>query len=193
MLLILVAAAVLVAGGVPRLRWRRPPPEIDEVRFLAAIASELTGGASLRAALIDAAAGEDHPSLAAVAQLARHGAPLAMVAGALEGLPINGQRAATAIRVAGLSGGRSADVFLRLSDRAVEEAELRREKGALTTQVRLSALVVGGLPVVSLLFGGGGRVADLLALGTVGKSIAGLGLVMQTGGLVLVRMMVANR
>lgn len=193
MLLILAAVVILVAGGMPRLRWRRPRPELDEVRFLAAIAAELAGGASLRTALADAAAGEDRPSLAAVVQLARCGAPWAMVAGALEGLPINGGRAATAVRVAGLSGGRSADVFLRLSDRAVEEAELRREQRALTTQVRLSALIVGSLPVVSLLFGGGGRVADLLALGSGGRLIAGLGLVMQTGGLLLVRMMAANR
>jgi Flp pilus assembly protein TadB len=108
-------------------------------------------------------------------------------------MPINGHRAAAALRIAGVAGGRSADVFARLADRAAEEEDLRRERRALTTQVRLSAVIVGGLPLVSLLAGGAGRVLDLVDSGRGGAAVAGVGLTAQAvGSLVVWRMAAAK-
>ncbi len=188
MVLMLAALAVLFVDRLPRLH--RPRHVVDEARFLAAIATELRGGAALRTAIADAAGGGLEPK-GDVRRLGVAGGAFRTVTTTLGELPINGRRAATAIRVADIAGGTSADVFLRLSDRAVEEADLQREKRALTTQGRLSALVVGGLPLLGLLVGGGNRIGDMIALGPGGAAVAAVGLGMQVFGLLLVWKMAA--
>jgi Flp pilus assembly protein TadB len=184
LLSMLVAILVLVSGGSDwvRLRQRRRP--VDEVQLLTAIHTELRAGASLRQALASATGSID--GLQSVRGLALSGAPLEDIAANVSHLPTNGSRLASALQVAAQAGGRSADVFARLADRAVEEAALAREKQALTTQVRMSAAVVGGLPLVWFLLGGVGRLSTLAAAGGAGLAIAVAGAAMEIGGVLLV-------
>jgi Flp pilus assembly protein TadB len=96
------------------------------------------------------------------------------LADSLRRLPGNGERIGAAIEVAMLSGGRSADVFLRLADRAATDADVARQRRTLTTQARLSALVVGGMPLLWLVFGGVGRMQSLVAAGATAVVVVGL-------------------
>jgi tight adherence protein B len=191
MLLIAFALMLVVADLVGVLRVRPRTSDIDEVQILSAIAAGLRVGASLRTAIADAT-GDSGSPLDAVRHLAVTGAPIGAVARALEGLPFSGPRVAAAVRVAAAAGGRSADVFGRLSDRVVEEAELRRERRILTTQVRMSALIIGGLPVLALVTGGVGRIVALIASGPGGAAVAATGLGMQALGILLVWRMAAG-
>jgi Flp pilus assembly protein TadB len=184
----LIIAALLLAGAevLPLLAAPKHAAPVDEVRFFGAIAAELRSGSSIRSALANAAAGREDQILITARRMAAAGGPLDQVAAVLVDLPVNGSRAAAALRVVAMSGGRSADVFSRLADRAAEEADLRRERRALTTSTRLSALVIGGLPIVALLAGGWGRVGDLIASGSGGAVLAAIGLTAQAGGSLLV-------
>lgn len=184
LLSVVVATLVLLSGESDRLRLRQRRRPVDEVQLLAAIHAELRAGASLRQALASATGSFD--GVQSVRGFALSGVPLEDIAANLSHLPTNGTRLASALHVAALAGGRSADVFARLADRAVEEAALTREKQALTTQVRMSAAVVGGLPLVWLILGGVGRLSTLVAAGGVGLAIAVAGLAMEIGGVLLV-------
>lgn len=187
-MLVAVVMALLILGWdeVASLRRRRRSPAVDEVRFLSTIAADLRSGASVRSAIAAAAAGEGVTSLQTARRLALAGAPLGEVAGVLETLPLNGRRVRAALDVVQIAGGRSAHVFAGLADRAAAEAELVRERRVLTTQVRMSALVVGGLPLLSLLVGGAGRIGTLVASGTGGAVLAAVGVAMQLTGSALV-------
>ncbi|MDJ0924554.1 MAG: type II secretion system F family protein [Acidimicrobiia bacterium] len=181
----LALLAVLVVVCWDRIRVLRPPlrgATIDEVRFLSSVAGELRSGMSLRFSLANAAAAEADPILGEAGRLARSGVPLGEVASLLERLPINGRRAAAALRTAEISGGRSSQMFARLADRAVEEAELIRELRSITTQARMSALVVAAIPLASLLLGGGRRTFELASSGPVGLFAAFLGVALQVVG-----------
>lgn len=184
MLIAVAAVAVLLSwdslrGFVDR---NRSTP-VDEVQFLASVAADLRSGASVRMAIAGTA---PHASVAKAQRLALTGAPLDEVAIAVGDLPINGQRAAAALQVVARVGGRSAEVFDGLADRAMEAAERARERRALTTQVRLSAGVVAGLPVISLIFGGANRVGLLVGSGNAGIAAAAIALAMQGIGIGIV-------
>lgn len=185
MLMAVFAAGLLLfwesAIGLAR---RNRPVALDEVRFLSSVAADLRAGASVRSAIVVSAAGE--PSLARARRLALAGAPLDQVAVAIEGMPVNGARAAAALRVVARAGGRSAEVFDGLADRAMEAVRLQQEQRALTTQVRFSAAVVGGLPFLSLLVGGTGRIGTLIDAGSSGMLVAAIGIGMQAAGSALV-------
>lgn len=170
-----VVGLAVVAGRWPVFRLRQPPG-VDEQRFLAAVHSELRAGASLRWAIADAAAGESDGGLAKARRLALAGAPITELATSLRQLPENGRRIAAAIEVAALSGGRSADLFLRLADHAATASDVARQQRTLTTQARMSAMVVGGLPLVWLVFGGVGRIHGLVEQGAGLVAVAGLAL-----------------
>lgn len=186
---ILLMLLILLWGSRESLPRRRQPEAIDEVRFLSAIAADLRAGASVRSAIAAAASGESDPMLQTVRRLALAGAPFSEVAGSLGNLPVNGRRVSAALRVVEEVGGRSAGVFAGLADRALAEADLARERRVLTTQVRMSAAVVGGLPLVSLLVGGVGRIGTLAASGPGGMVVATVGVLMQvTGGALVWRM-----
>lgn len=147
---LLTFVIVLVAAGVHRWRHRRALPGPDaEAGFLHGVATELSGGASLRAALAAAPPGGLEVGPAARAAVAGISAP--RVAGMLrEALPVNGRMAAAAWLLAAESGGPAAAVFQVLAVRAAREGELIRERRSLTAQARASAWVVAGLPVVLL-------------------------------------------
>jgi Flp pilus assembly protein TadB len=155
---------------------------VDEVQFLMSIQSELRAGASLRWALATAAGSASDPALDTVRRLALAGVPLVELAPKLDRLPVNGPRLAAALQVASVAGGRSAQVFARLAERAVEEASLIRERRALTVQARMSAVVVGGLPLLWVLLGGMDRVRTLTAAGGVGVAVAAAGIGMELAG-----------
>lgn len=183
-LAVAIFAGTMARHDLPSFRFRRRRPRVDEQRYLAAVHGELRAGASLRQALADAALGQDCPPLPATRRLALAGAPIERLAESLRRLPGNGRRIGAAIEVAGLSGGRSADVFLGLANRAAAQADLERQQKILTTQARVSALVVGGLPLLWLAFGGVGRLQALVQAGA--GAVALVGFAMETVGALLV-------
>ncbi len=194
MLMIALPALVLICWDDLRgLRPQGRKPAVDETRLVGTIAAELQAGASIRKAVAEATRGGGSGPLLLAHRLAVAGAPIEAIAEQLETLPHNGRRIGAALRVVGITGGRSSEVFARLLARASQDADIRRERRTLTAQVRLSALVVGGLPFVSLLFGGFDRLRLLLGSGSVGVAMALAGLTMQLGGsLLAVRMAVRS-
>jgi Flp pilus assembly protein TadB len=156
----------------------------NEQQLLAAIHAELAAGSSLRHAV--AAAGDAWPE---ARRLALAGAPVDRVAAALASAG-SGPRLGAAIAVAARSGGRAAAVFQRLADRAASDAELARQQRVLTTQARLSAAIVAGMPVLWMVFGGLGQVASLFAAGAGIVAVAGIA--MELVGVVLVWRMAAS-
>ncbi len=187
-----VATVVLAAGwavvAAARRRAARTVAPAAEAAFLAAVAAELRGGSSLRWALVNAVADAPGLDLGAVLRRARAGLPVeALAAEIATGLPTNGPVAAAAIDLTARTGARAAATFEALADRAGFTAELARERRALTAQARLSAVVVGGAPVllaVGLL--ASGRGATLLAHGTAGVAVGLVGIGLLLTGLVAV-------
>ena len=118
-------------------------------------------------------------------RLAVAGQPLERVAAALgEALPSLGALTASAIRTAGFTGGKAADVFDGLALLATEELGLVRERRAATAQTRFSAWIVGGIPVAYLLYAGlGGKLAALQTAGPVGIVLPIVGLLLLVGGI----------
>ena len=145
---------VLGAGTVLAVRDRlRGRDENDEARFLQAVASELRGGASLRQALATAAEATPALGLAMCAAASRSGVPLHRVGSDLESrLIATGHAAAAAVELAGEVGGASAAMFENLARLAYEDDRFRRDLRVATSQARLSALVIAGLPVAFLAF-----------------------------------------
>ncbi len=176
--------AALAVLGAPKLPSVARRATADEQQFYASVASELMAGASLRTAVADSARPHDDSVMARVGAAARSGASLDAVADILSELPVNGMAAAAAIRVADRAGAAAAPVFARLADRTAARAEVERQRRTLTTQARLSAAVVGALPLMWLAFGGIGRIAALIQQG--GAPVAALGLTMETVGVALI-------
>ena len=157
----------------------------DEAQFCTAMASELRAGSPLRSALCESLVRFPGLETDQVQRRVAAGLPLAGTAEFLrEALPLNGCLVATSLRLAGSSGGRAAPLFETLADRAVAEAALRREQRALTAQARLSAFVIGGLPLVATtLMLVTGRLAPLLAVGRLGATVLVVGAALQLAGL----------
>ena len=188
----MLLAGALAWGVVSAMRRRRgrAGPEA-EAAFHTAVASELRGGGSLRFALRDAAADVPALDLSGAVRYLAAGAPAGAVAVRLAaGLPSTGRAAAAAMELAAASGARAASVFEVLAERAAFEAELAREQQALTSQARLSALIVGGGP---LLFGVGllatGRAGVLLDHGAAGIAAGVIGLGLELAGLLAVALL----
>ncbi len=182
LLVVATALVILFWDSVPVSGWWRRTESVDEARFFGSIAAELRAGASLRMALAAASAGSSDDRLRRAHRLALAGAPLGGISETLSALPRNGRRARLALRVAAVTGGRSAAVFERLAERAVDDAALAREQRTLTAQARMSAAVVGALPVLSLLVGGGSRIGRVVATGSGGLLLVVAALAMQVAG-----------
>jgi len=202
MLIALLIAAFIVAG-VPRLRsrpwsipWRRSerPGPGDEVALLNGLAAELRAGTSLRMALVAGAERAPELDLGRAVRAAAAGQPMSDVAAELTGaLPSSGRFVAAAFRLTATSGGRAASVFEELALRAAETGELSRERRALTSQARLSALVVGGAPVamvIVLLITGNAQA--LLAAGPLGHAMVAIGVGLELAGLAVVAVVLRN-
>ncbi len=181
-------AMFAVAVGLAIRSRPRVAGVADEASWLAAIAAELRSGASLRTALHTVASAAPSVPTAGLARLAEAGAPVErMAAEAVVALPSRGRAVAAALSIAGTAGGRVAVVFERLAADAWAEVETSRAMVALTAQARLSAWVVGGLPLVVLgILALSGRLDLVLGSGTVGVSVMALGLALEIAGVVVV-------
>jgi len=166
---------------------RRSGTGRDEVEaaYLQAVASELRAGSSLRHALSAAASRATGLRLERAVRLAAAGQPLDRVAEALGvALPRLGALAASAVRTAGVTGGKAADVFDGLALLATEEVGLARERRAATAQARFSAWIVGGIPLGYLLYAGvSGKLAVLSIAGPGGRVLLAAGFLLLMGGI----------
>jgi tight adherence protein B len=178
-----VATAVLALPPMHRWSMKRRPP-IDEQQLFLGVHGELRAGASLRNAIAAAAQGQRGAIAADIHRAATSPEPMTAVCSALRRLPEMGSTAAMATRVAMESGGRAADVFLRLADRARVNTDLRRQRKSLTAQARLSASIVGCLPLLWFVFGGWNRLQVLINHG--GGIVAAAGIGMEALGVALV-------
>ena len=184
------AVAWAVWNRARRLRDRSSPDA--EVAFLTGVAAELDAGASLRQAIVAAASRAPDLDLSKASRLALSGSSATDVAAAIgTALPVNGRLTAAAYRIAAETGSRAGGVFSRLAVLASRGAELRRERGSLTAQARLSALVVGVAPLVFVaLVLMTGRGSDLLAAGAVGLALGVVGAALILTGLVVIGVIV---
>ncbi len=169
----LLALVVLALPKLDRVR-RASAGGLDEPLLYATVHSELMAGATLRHALTSAADGQTSSQLHSLRRALSAVAPDKAVADCLRSLPLCGGAASVAFLVASESGGAAAGVFLRLADRAATALDLARQQRTLTAQARLSAVIVGGLPFLWLLFGGWHRLALLISVGGAGVAVAGL-------------------
>ena len=174
---------LLAAGGWAgyhahrRHRARRQLAGV-EADYLRGVAAEIEAGASVRQALIAAAAAAPALELAGTVHLAAAGRPAGELAPLLEqALPINGRVAAAAYRLVSDTGGQAAAVFAALAVRAADVGDIERERRALTAQARLSAWLVGGLPL---------GVSVAMALAGRGPSWQGAGAVVSILGITLI-------
>lgn len=177
------ALAALVVGSVTPgwglvgvgllLLWTRPERLHEgDVAFYNSVASELRGGAGLRSALARSGRFLDADARRRLERLTAAGRPMVEVAGVIEAaVPRFGVAAGSAVRVSGRVGGRAADVFASLARAAAREQELDDEIRSASAHGRLSALIIGGIPLllssVMVLTGRTGLVADSGAVGLV--------------------------
>ena len=177
--LILVMAA---AWAVWSHRRRRGGVDPDaESDFLRAIASEARAGAAPRVALAAAIERVPRLGLGHAGRMALVGLSIDRVASSVaSALPDGGRLVAAALRLASTSGGRLAGLMDRLAVHAAERGRLERERRALTAQARLSAGIVGVLPLALVgLLTATGRLPPLT--GTAGV-VAVVGIGMQAAG-----------
>lgn len=157
-------------------KFKTKPETQTEAMFLHAVSMELRAGANLRMAICEAARRNDDLDLVSAVRLAEVGAPTHTIADALQlGLPEYGDVTAAAVRTAGATGGRVAAVFESLAQVAAEDREMQRETKAATAQARVSAIIVGGMPLGFLAYqAASGRLAELLETGVgVGVLVVG--------------------
>lgn len=189
----LILAGAVAWGAIAALRRRpvRVTPD-DEATLFRAMAAELRSGASLRAALAEAAHRVPRMKLDRSVRLAAAGMPMVDVAASVEAqLPVNGRLAAAAFRLSDWSGARVAGTFEGLAEKAAATADLARERRAATVQARLSALIVGVAPLVlTVLLVASGRGSGLVSHGGVGWLVLGVGLTLEVVGLVMVAVIV---
>ena len=179
-------AAAMLAMLLVKQRLRQDRTSRD-VRFSRGVADELRAGASLRDAV--AAAAEDIGEVR-LARSCRIGRSYQEVAALLQhALPEIGEQGATAVHVAGLSGGRAAETFEALALVAADDQELEGEVRAATAQVRASAAVIAAVPVLLVV---GLISVGRLSIVTSGGSIATT-LLMFGGGLISVGWLVIWR
>jgi tight adherence protein B len=184
----LVAAAVWAV--VARQRRAASGPD-EEAAFLRGLAAELSAGSGLRAGVVAASGRAPGLDLARATRLCSSGRPAAEVGVALgEALPVNRSAIGAAFRLSSRTGGPIAPLIETLAARAEAMGRLERERRASTAQARLSAWVVGGLPigliVLALVTGAGPGAGDL---GPVGVSLVGIGLGLIGVGSVVVAFM----
>ncbi len=189
--LVLVAIAVCTEWRPrSRDRWRASTTRLTalqrtnaEARFLAGMASELRAGAALRAAFEAAADRAPELQLGWLVRLSAVGVPISSLAdGVAANLAQNGMAAAAAMRVADETGGETASMFESLAQVAAEDRALYRELRAATAQAKVSSLVVGGLPVLFLMWQAAtGRLGELASTG-LGFGILSLGLALLAAG-----------
>jgi Flp pilus assembly protein TadB len=144
--LALAAVLAVVAGaGAMRARGRR---ELDghEAVLLRQISGRIASGATMRSTIADT-------SIDAIPESARRlavvGEPMANVASAIAPvLPVNGAAFQAICSFSEHTGAAISTALSVLADRADEAAELTRQRTIALAQVKLSAVVVGLVPIV---------------------------------------------
>ncbi len=185
-------AALLLIGSLSRLaplvkRVRlarseaRPVGPGAAVRYFDSVAGELRRGAALRQALAIPAEGSR------LARLAMTGQPIELVAAEVQRMfDLGDELAVAGIQLAARSGAPAAALFSRLAERLRTAEQLERDRRTLTAQARLSAAVIGLLPVapvVMMLLAG--RSHLLLEPGP-SRSVVLIGLALQGLGLIVI-------
>ncbi len=177
--------------GARRTHARRQLPRA-EADFLRGMAAEIEAGASIRQAVIAAADRAPDLDLGPVVRTAVTGRQADEVSQRLgSALPINGRLASAAYLMVAETGASASAAFSGLAVRAADAGDLERERRVLTTQARVSAWVVGGVPVgVTLALMLVGRGPSLHGpAGTM--TVLGFGLI--CAGSVVVWLMVRNQ
>lgn len=198
--LVLLALALGADWRPVTLRVRTRPRRLTsiqrtnaEARFLAGLASELRAGAALRGAFAAAADRAPELDLGPLVRLGSAGAPLADLGVELAGrLAHNGPAVAAALRVAAETGGRTAAMFESLAQVAAEDRVLHRELRAATAQAKVSSLVVGGMPVLFLVWQALTGRLGTLASSAIGVSILVIGLGLLGSGALSVGIMLRS-
>lgn len=181
----LSALVAIVLSAVPRLRSHGDDISRQRAVALAAIATELRSGATLRMAIADAAARTPALPLAGVVHRAERGTATTDLARELAAA-LKGDDEfliAAAVRIGHDAGGRTADVFERLALRTQRRIELDEELVAATSQVRMSVRILVALPV---LLGLGlaltGRLGAVVGSGPIGLGVLVAGASLQLVG-----------
>lgn len=135
----------LAAVSVVRHRMSRSASAPGEGDLLRQIAGRVSAGASIRSTIADS-------SITAVPESARRratlGMPMADVGAALSDvLPINGQALRAICSFSEHTGAAISSALAVLAERADEATDLARQKRVSLAQARLSAVVVGIVPV----------------------------------------------
>ena len=121
-----------------------------EVLVLVRLAAELRAGATLRSAVVHIA--DSNEALAEAAALAGAGRPMRQVVQAAA--PAMGRYAGitvSALRIAAETGGSIVPVVEQLVTEVMALDELARERRAAMAPVLLQSVIVGGIPLVTLL------------------------------------------
>ena len=197
-------AATAAAGpaGLHAARHRRARAMRDAVPgVLEAVARDLRGGGTVGSALRGVAQRPGPLAAGAESVLSRHGLGLPIPA-ALERWAVElssgagGSLAAAgpnALAVVAATGGRAADALDALAAAQRDRLAVAAEARALASQARLSALVVGALPLVSL-FGSvmtGGAAGRVLVATPFGRAALVAGLALEAAGVWWMRRIVA--
>lgn len=184
------AAATAIVGLLAIASRQRRLGSADEATYLQAVALELRAGGTLRQAVTAAADRAPGLDLGACLRLANAGAPMDAVGARMAAaLPHHGHEISAAMHVAAVTGGTVASVFESLAQVAVEDRELARERRAATAHARISAWLVGGLPVAFLGFNlVTGRLGRLVE-STAGGLMLAVGLALVLSGSLAVGLM----
>lgn len=141
-----VGAVLAVAGASAIVRWKKHDGGgEDEGELLRLLAGRVAAGATIRSAIADA-------SVSAVPERARRlaalGQPMASVGDALfPALPANGVAFRGICSFSEHTGAAVSAALEVLADQADDVAELKRERRVSLAQVKLSAIVVGVVPM----------------------------------------------
>lgn len=181
---LVVIALGLVAGHSDPLRVGAT----GEARFLAAVSAELRSGATVRQAIVDAAARAPELELAGAVRRAEAGVDGDRLGRTIAAqLPISGSLVGPAVRMAIASGGRAAPIFERLALRTQDRAELENEVEVATAQVRLSVRVLVAMPALLVaMLAITGHLGRLAAAGSLGVWALVAGAILEAAGIAVV-------
>lgn len=186
--LALLAATVhlpVVVGVLIAIHWYRARPDhgFEPALFCEGVASELRAGASLRDAVVTAAASVSGVS---PSTLATAGSSMSEVAARLgEAMPSIARELEHTVVAAARSGSDAAALFDEIGSLAIAQTEIGREVRVATAPGRATALVLVGAPAFYLAsqMGSGGLAEHLstpeqrvVALVGLGLFLVGLGL-----------------
>lgn len=141
-------AAVLAAGAASvAIRARNAMPTDDESMLLRQLSGRVAAGATIRSTIAD-------PSIVAIPDRARTlaalGRPMTDVGSAIEPVfPVNGAAFRAICSFSEHTGAALSTALSVLAERADEAAELVRQRRVVLAQVKLSAVVVGLVPIAA--------------------------------------------